>query len=350
VVTQPQLFFLTLSANKMKVTVILCTYNRCQILAQALESVARSMLSDSEWEVLVVDNNSRDQTREVVEEFCRRYPERFRYLFEPEQGLSKSRNAGVREARGDILAFMDDDVTVEPTWLRNLTAELRDSRWAGAGGRIRPEEGFSAPLWLEIGGPFDLGGSIVLFDLGEKGGELDRPPFGTNMAFRKSMFEKYGGFRTDLGRCGNSLIGNEDTEFSQRLIAAGERLWYAPAAVVYHPVPRQRLKKTYLRTWWFSHGRALIRQMQKPPSVGEIPTRYRRRLVDTLRMMFVANPDWPLYPQLRFFWETRVCMTAGEIVEIIRLGARKAPKGNATPGRDPAVGSSSKEDETIANG
>jgi hypothetical protein len=81
--------------------------------------------------------------------------------------------------------------------------------------------------------------------------------------------------------------------------------------------------------------------MEKPPSIREIPKRQLRGLMDTLRMMFVSNPDWPLYPQLRFFWETRVCITAGEIVEIIRLGARKTPKGNAAPDPDAAVGSSS---------
>ena len=118
----------------MKITVILCTYNRCTILAKALNSVAASRLPESiEWEVLVVDNNSSDRTREVVEDYCRRFPGRFRYLFEPQQGLSYARNAGIREGRGYVLAFMDDDVTVEPEWLQNLTACLQDGEWAGAG-------------------------------------------------------------------------------------------------------------------------------------------------------------------------------------------------------------------------
>src|SRR5690349_7477494 len=97
-------------------------------------------LSESvEWEVLVVDNNSSDQTREVVDEFCRRYPGRFRYLFESRPGKSCALNAGVREARGAVVAFMDDDVTVEPTWLQELTAALHNGQWAGAGGRILPQ-------------------------------------------------------------------------------------------------------------------------------------------------------------------------------------------------------------------
>src|SRR5262245_52428129 len=109
------------------ITVILCTYDRARILERALESAAALVLPSSiEWEVLVVDNNSTDQTQSVIADFCRRYPGRFRYLFEAQQGLCHARNAGVREARGEIIAFMDDDAMAEPGWLNNLTAGLQD--------------------------------------------------------------------------------------------------------------------------------------------------------------------------------------------------------------------------------
>src|SRR6266852_75843 len=101
----------------IKISLILCTYNRCQSLARPLESVAASRLPDSvNWEILVGDNTSHDQARHVIEDFCRHYPGRFRYLFEPNQGLSHARNAGIAEARGEIIAFTDDDVTVDPVW------------------------------------------------------------------------------------------------------------------------------------------------------------------------------------------------------------------------------------------
>ena len=100
----------------MNVTVVLCTYNRCESLAKALESVAQSAVPASvQWEVLIVDNNSKDGTQSVVEDFCRRHPGRFHYLFEPHPGKSHALNAGIREARGDVLAFMDYDVTLDPT-------------------------------------------------------------------------------------------------------------------------------------------------------------------------------------------------------------------------------------------
>src|SRR5271163_2834121 len=184
----------------MKVTAILCTYNRCKSLATALDSLAASILPETvEWEVLVVDNNSKDRTREVVDEFSQRYPNRFRYLFEPRQGKSHALNKGIQESRGDVLAFVDDDATVEPAWLQNLTAGLHEGEWAGAGGRTLPALSCRLPRWLALVGPRNMGGVVAaLFDLGDTPGALDRAPYGTNMAFRKKMFEKYGGFRTDL--------------------------------------------------------------------------------------------------------------------------------------------------------
>src|SRR5215472_12967431 len=109
--------------GRPSVTVVVCTYNRCRDLAVALESIAASEMPSSVWwEVLVVDNNSTDETRDVVHAFCERNADRFRYIFEPKQGLSHARNAGIANSYGEVLAFTDDDVTVSPAWLRHLTA------------------------------------------------------------------------------------------------------------------------------------------------------------------------------------------------------------------------------------
>ena len=304
----------------MIISVIVCTYNRCQSLARALGSVASSLLPDSvEWEVLVVDNNSKDRTHEIVDDFRRRYPGRFRYLFEGRQGKSYALNLGIREARGDVLAFMDDDVTVEPAWLRILTEPLESGEWAGVGGRILADRAFTPPKWLSLEGKYSMAGMLALFDLGPCSCELRQPPFGTNMAFRKCIFGQYGGFRTDMGPCPGSEIRNEDTEFGNRLLAGGERLWYEPAAIVYHAVPEKRLEKPYFLAFWFDHGRASVREWKKKPAILGIPRRYFNivrmavRLVGrALRWMLTANS------QRRFFYKGFVWMTVGEIVEIYR--------------------------------
>jgi len=112
---------------------------------------------------------------------------------------------------------------------------------------------------------------LALFDLGEEAGELKEAPFGANMAFRKEIVAKHGGFRTDLGPCPGSEIRNEDTEFGRRLMRSGERLRYEPSAIVHHPVPENRLKGEYFLAFWFAHGRASIRKGGKRSDIAGIP-------------------------------------------------------------------------------
>jgi len=308
----------------MKITVILCTYNRCDNLARALESVASSIVpEDLDWEVLVVDNNSTDQTRQIAEDFCRRYPGRFRYLFEAQQGKSNALNAGIRASRADVLAFMDDDVIVDPTWLVNLTKPLLNGDWAGAGGRILSQEIIEAPPWLAIDGPYSLGGMLALFDLGDTPGKLDQPPFGTNMAFKKAIFDKYGNFRTDMGPCPGSEIRNEDTEFGRRIMATGERLWYEPNAVVYHAVPKNRLTKDYLLRFWFDHGRAEVRESVRRSDIWIIPRWILTIPKIALTVLAVRTFHWlfALDPKRRFFYKGFVWATIGQMVELGRRGS-----------------------------
>lgn len=279
-----------------------------------------------------MDNNSNDQTREVVEDVCRRYPGRFRYLFEPRQGKSHALNAAILEAKGDLLTFMDDDVAVEPTWLQNLTTPLQNGKWVGSGGRILPKWTCPAPRWLPPEGWY-VSGPLALFDLDAGSCQLNEPPFGTNMAFQKKVFEKHGNFRTDLGPCPGSEVRNEDTEFGRRLLAAGERLYYEPSAVVYHHVPQERLQREYFLAWWFGKGRSDIRELGIPRDttwfVRGIPLYLFRRLARwTLQWMVAVNP------RLRFEYKLNVWLNAGLIVECYRLAlSAKRRQRNGTPSR-----------------
>jgi len=303
----------------MKITVILCTFNRCENLANALESVARSRLPDAvDWEVLVVDNNSSDRTSDVVRSTSERYPGRFRYLFEPRPGKSRALNAGIREARGNLLAFIDDDVVVEPTWLQNLTVALNKGECAGVAGRILPERSFSPPRWIPLKDQHALA-PLAIFNPDREEGPLNEPPYGANMAYQKRVFGKYGGFRTDLGPAPGS--GNpqkcEDSEFGHRLLTARETLRYEPTAVVYHSVPSNRVQKKYFLAWWFDKARADIRAFGIPADtkwfVAGIPLYlFRRLVVWTLRWMVGVEPS------RRFSRKLKVWTAAGMILECFR--------------------------------
>ncbi len=289
------------------------------------------MLPESvEWEVLVVDNNSKDQTRETVEDFCARYPGRFRYLFEPRPGKSHALNTGIRESRTDVFAFLDDDIVVDSLWLQNLTASLHNGEWAGAGGRIVAQWTCSPPRWLSPDSR-SAAGPLVQFHPSAKAGPLNTGPIGTNMAFRSEMFQKYGGFRTDLGPLPGGEIRsdqqrsvfdaskgkNEDSEIGDRLRAGGERLRYEPTAVVYHPVAESRLTKEYFLTWWLNKGEANIRQFGVEPGtkyrVAGVPLYLLRRWAKwTVKWLVTVNPIERFSSKLNA-WEN-----VGEILECYR--------------------------------
>jgi glycosyltransferase involved in cell wall biosynthesis len=326
----------------MNISVILCTYNRAGSLPTALESVVSSRLPSSvEWEVLVVDNNSSDDTRAVAERFCHTHPNRVRYIFEPLQGKSNALNRGIREARGEILAFVDDDVTADPNWLVELTAPLlKQDAWVGVGGRILPPPAFRPPSWMALEGPNAVSGVLALFDLGPKGFELTEPPYGTNMAFRKQVFEKYGGFRVDLGPCPGSEIRGEDTEFGRRILGAGERLWYQPSAIVCHPVTENRLKQQYFLRFFFDHGRAMIREHGEGGPIWAI----RRCYFKFLNIAIVRLPPrilrWLFDPvaQRRFHSKVMVWMTYGQLMQLGQICLHPAKSPEQRPSTQPAPG------------
>lgn len=297
----------------VKISVVICTYNRAKTLEVAVESVAVQSLPESlTWEIVVVDNNSSDQTRQVVEDLQRRYPDRIRYVYEPQQGISQARNAGIREAQGEILAYIDDDETASADWLQNLTANLHSGEWAGAGGRIIPQLGFSLPRWLSMKSRIAIG-PLVAFDRGLEAGQLKDAPFSANMAFRKAVFDQLGGFRTDLGRIGKSMISNEDTEFGRRVMSAGLRLRYEPSALTYHPVEESRLKKQYFLDWWFNKGRSDVRELGNPPGSTQflgIPLRLFRAFPWAMLRWMVS-----IERSQRFGCKIEVWNYAGQIFE-----------------------------------
>jgi glycosyltransferase involved in cell wall biosynthesis len=313
------------------VTAIICTFNRCATLGATLEGLAASQMpADVTWEVLVVDNNSTDQTREVAEDFCRRYPHIFRYIFEPRSGKSYAANTGVKTARGEAFAFIDDDVTVDPGWLYHITASLFSGEWAGAGGRTLAARSFVAPAWYHD----EDDGALLYgrFDFGDEPRELECAPYGANMAFRRDMFEQYGGFRIDLGPGPDPEIPrpNEDTEYGRRLMLAGRHLRYEPKAVLWHPVNVNRLDQKFYLAWSFDYGRASALEIKKRPVFG-----IKREYFSMLKHMILLPMEtlawiFSFSPQTRFRHKRAVWRIAGRISQTYRrLLTRADQKSNS---------------------
>ena len=179
-----------------------------------------------------------------------------------------------------------------------------------------PQKTFTPPRWLSLKERYALG-PFALFDLGPEAGELTEAPFGTNMAFRRGMFDRYGGFRTDLGPRPDSEIRGEDSEFAYRLLDAGERLRYEPSAVVFHEIPECRLRKQYFLDWWFDKARGDLRafgvSLDARWRVAGIPLiLFRRLAVWMLRWVFSFRSSG------RFSCKLKVWSVAGQIVECYR--------------------------------
>jgi glucosyl-dolichyl phosphate glucuronosyltransferase len=300
------------------ITVIICTFNRGESLKTTLDSITHlTVPPDLNWELIIVDNNSTDNTAQVVREFASAAPFRVRCILERRQGLSAARNAGVAAARGKIIAFTDDDVILHPEWLTNLKQTFDTFQCAAVGGRIIPVWQQPKPDWLEM----DEQQAIVHYEHGDEPTVLrEHPPLGANCAYRKDEFVKYGTFRLDLGVSGeNRGITCEDTEFATRLFAAGEKIVYAPNAIVYHPVDPRRATKAYFRKWYYNDGRSSARAF--PPDSNIV--RYFGIPRWVLRSLVVSFVKWTftLNSSRRFNYQLRTYRHAGRIVESFRQNA-----------------------------
>lgn len=240
----------------MHLSIIIATYNRYDLLGEAIRSILKQAeTSDWAWELIVVDNNSTDNTRAVVDECLAQYPNRLRYVFEAEQGVSAARNRGIRESSGAIVAFTDDDVRVAPNWLETVRAVFDDHPHIDlVGGKILPRWNLPPPVWM---GPGQQG-SLALQDEGDEPFQLsmERPLFaaGANFAFRREVFAEFGNFSLEFQRVKDIIGSNEDNDFLIRLYRGGLRGLYWPAMVVTADIQLNRMEKSYHRRWMKGNG------------------------------------------------------------------------------------------------
>ena len=237
---------------KKPLTILVCTHNRADLLRGALESLEGQNLSGEQFEVLVVDNASTDHTPAVVAEVGARGRIDIRCLHEAQLGLDAARNRGVKEAGGEIIAFLDDDARARSDWAEEVLAGFARHDASVLGGRVDLIWDVPRPAWFSD----VLLRYLIHCDYGPEVVAVASPPwlYGTNVAFRKSLFEEIGLFRLDLDRKGASLMGGGDTEFFERAHARGHRLLYLPSLVVRHLVPTFRLTRAFFRERLFYSG------------------------------------------------------------------------------------------------
>ncbi|MDR1090006.1 MAG: glycosyltransferase [Prevotella sp.] len=241
----------------MKLSVIFCTYNREKYLYNALKSVAEQDFRCQDYEIVMVNNNSTDSTENICDQFQVDYPQvKFHYFQETNQGLSYARNRGVKESRGDILVFVDDDATVFDRYLSSVRTFFEAYPDVSAcGGPIVPVYEVEKPRWLSRYTEQLLGGALYEGDK-EKPFRNGKYPGGGNSAFRKEVFDKYGLFNVELGRKGAGLIGAEEKDLYDRLTRGNEVFYYLPQMGIYHYIPEKKLSESHFRELTYSIGKS----------------------------------------------------------------------------------------------
>lgn len=236
--------------SQIQIAAIICTHNRDRYLGAAIDSLLQQ--EGDNYEIIVIDNASSDQTKEVVE--ARLKDSRLKYYYEPVLGLSVARNRGAKVSFAPILAYLDDDAEASPQWLKVITMAYQDNaKLAIAGGKVTliwPED-ITPPKWIST----DMAGGLGLYNLGEEVVYIDNPnltPRGLNYSLRRAFLEEIGGFDPNLGRVGKNLLSNEELYMTELALKQGWQVAYLPEALVAHNVAPERTKPGWFlsRSWW----------------------------------------------------------------------------------------------------
>ncbi len=248
-----------ISTDTPLISAVVCTYNRSRLLLRALESLASQALPAGAFEIILVDDGSTDETRDVAEKFSRCAAE-FTAIHQRNAGLGAARNAGWRAARARVVAFLDDDAVAPPDWLQRITTAFSaaNPKLAVVGGPIDPDWESPPPAWLTR----ELMAWLTVFDLGAEPITCsDRPVFGgANMAFRTAALLDADGFPTDLGRRGASLLSHEESAVWAALAARGWSNQFLPDLRVLHFVATERLRPAWFRRRLYWEGVSIARQ------------------------------------------------------------------------------------------
>jgi glycosyltransferase involved in cell wall biosynthesis len=244
-----------------QITFIICTYNRAHYLDDTLKSLIANRPDNQNFELLVVDNNSSDNTADVVQKH-QQNSEAVRYVKETKQGLSHARNRGIEEADTPYLVFLDDDIQATESLIPGWQSFFADYPEAvAAGGKNHVQFDDPRPPWmsyflLPLLAYHDLGDTIKKYSSGNY-------PVGCNMGFRKDIFDQVGLFDTDLGRKGKSLNAGEEKELFKRIRQLDKDVYYLPDAFLYHRVSAERLTIEYIRKQAYGLGLSMRLRLKK---------------------------------------------------------------------------------------
>lgn len=269
---------------EVKISAVVCTYNRAHLLPACLESLINQRIDKETYEIVVIDNNSTDNTANVVSRYMNSC-DNIRLFRETKQGLGSARNKGWRKAGGEYVAFIDDDAIADKDWLGKIlnAFESVSPRPAVIGGMIIPYYLSGEPDWFMD--------AYETRTFGDHSRFLDRADAlegfsGSNMAIPKELLRAYGGFDTDMGMKGNKLKVGEETAFFNRIYDDQPYFWYDPDIRVEHLVHEKNMRVRYRLKRVFAAGLAKRRVRGENASLRSIAIILRRMLYESTVSLF----------------------------------------------------------------
>lgn len=305
----------------MDVSILIPTYKGRDVLGRLLQSLRDAEPADGlKWEIIVIDNNSPDDTKSVIESFRASGRLDVACIFEPEPGKTRALNRGLAEAAGTFVAFLDHDAVVARDYLVELHKAIRTQPYNVFGGRVIPVWPCTPPAWATGGKPLQTSrGGVIVHDYGDE----PRPytsgmalPVGCNFICRRTLFDAVGQFNVHLGPRPGAPIAGEETDMLWRIQARGETILYTPSIQIFHPVDPARLTKPYLRYRYFCDGRTVARINPQEPNM---PTLFgARRFLFRQLLESAARGLWAACrgdAYMAFEWQLDVWYVLGSIYE-----------------------------------
>lgn len=266
----------------IQLSIVICSYNRAEYILDALHSIKNQDLDKSKYELVVVNNNSTDNT----EELCKKFEEskgelQYTYCVEQNQGLSWARNKGIETAKGKYISFIDDDAIAEPDFARNVLMAFHENpQFEAIGGKVLPmypEK--KEPKWMSN----YLNGLVAKVDMGDNQKEfISKYPVGCNMAFHASVFEQIGGFNVSL------TLRNDDKYIFLKYKRNNKRILYVPSAVVHHTIDAYRLEDEYINKLCTVIGSSERIRLREEPKIEMIkkPIEYFIKYIGSIILAF----------------------------------------------------------------
>jgi glycosyltransferase involved in cell wall biosynthesis len=321
-------------------SIIICTYNLAEAFSHLLKELDEQIFdyqtqnpsAPLDLEIVVIDNNSSDNTSLAFKDFVsqKKSSVEINYFLETTQGSSSARNRGIKEAIGDILVFLDDDIKLDKDWLVEISklSKLNPKMFV-AGARVQAQWASALPAWLKLHPPFEIIGSCFpCHDFGletrtypfKLGSRIVQNPISACFSASKDIFEKYGNFREDLGIHGDKRGACEDTEFFWRVIAGGEKISYLPQITVIHPIPEKRMTQEFILAWYELLGQTLqymmknnLNHLQAQQKNSSAPSDFslitKKLILKILWILSLASNQ----PAMSFWLKCQIKKTQGQI-------------------------------------